>query len=64
MLLDRFLKPPTIVRAIEKERMTFATGVPTILTVVLRLLRSESGRDLLPLRRGMGEEKELEPDRR
>jgi fatty-acyl-CoA synthase len=46
ILLDRFLKPATIVRAIEEERITFANGVPTIWNDVLRLLRREPGHDL------------------
>jgi fatty-acyl-CoA synthase len=46
VLPDRFLKPRTIVRAIEEERVTFANGVPTIWNDVLRLLRSEPDHDL------------------
>src|SRR5919199_1843430 len=51
VLPDRFLKPRTIVRAIEEERITFANGVPTIWNDVLRLLRSEPGHDLSSLGR-------------
>jgi fatty-acyl-CoA synthase len=51
ILLDRFLKPATIVRAVEQERITFANGVPTIWNDVLRLVRTEPGHDLSSLRR-------------
>src|SRR3954451_18364904 len=51
VLLDRFLRAPTIVRAVEEERITFANGVPTIWNDVLGLLRREPGHDLSSLRR-------------
>jgi acyl-CoA synthetase (AMP-forming)/AMP-acid ligase II len=51
VLLDRFMNAPTIVRAIEEERITFANGVPTIWNDVLGLLRREPGHDLSSLRR-------------
>ncbi|HEY7009312.1 MAG TPA: AMP-binding protein, partial [Jatrophihabitantaceae bacterium] len=51
ILLDRFLKPATIIRAVEQERITFANGVPTIWNDVLRLVRTEPGHDLSSLRR-------------
>jgi fatty-acyl-CoA synthase len=51
VLLDRFLKAATIVRAVEQERVTFANGVPTIWNDVLRLVREEPGHDLSSLRR-------------
>ncbi len=51
ILLDRFLKPATIVRAVEQERITFANGVPTIWNDVLRLVRTEPGHDMSSLRR-------------
>src|SRR4051794_17231234 len=49
VLPDRFLNAPTIVRAIEEERITFANGVPTIWNDVLGLLRHEPGHDLSSL---------------
>ncbi|AWK76272.1 long-chain fatty acid--CoA ligase (plasmid) [Rhodococcus oxybenzonivorans] len=50
VMLDRFLKPESIVGAIEQERVTFANGVPTIWNDVLALLRAEPGHDLSSLR--------------
>lgn len=51
IMLDQFLKPATIVRAVEEERITFANGVPTIWNDVLRLLRQEPQHDLSSLQR-------------
>lgn len=51
VLLDQYLTPAAIAAAIEKHRVTFANGVPTIWSDVLRLQREGHGGDLSSLRR-------------
>jgi fatty-acyl-CoA synthase len=51
ILLDRFLNPDTILRAVDEQRITFGNGVPTVWNDVLRKQRTEPGHDLSALER-------------